>query len=74
LRIIDLGLAIEEKEKIFKDWTNIGTYNYMAPESFGGIYSTKCDSWSCGVIMYALLLDFNPFRGFDADEVRKNIQ
>lgn len=31
LRIIDLGLAIEEKQKVFKDWINIGTYNYMAP-------------------------------------------
>lgn len=31
LRIIDLGLAVEEKEKIFRDWKNIGTYNYMAP-------------------------------------------
>lgn len=65
LRIIDLGLAIEEKQKVFKDWINIGTYNYMAPEAFIGIYSNKCDAWACGVIMFTLLLDINPFKGFD---------
>jgi serine/threonine protein kinase len=31
LRIIDFGLAVEEKDCIFKDWANIGTYNFMAP-------------------------------------------
>ena len=74
MRIIDLGLAIEEKQKVFKDWINIGTYNYMAPEAFTGIYSNKCDAWACGVIMFALLLDNYPFKGFDLEEVKKNIQ
>lgn len=73
LRIIDLGLAIEEKQKVFKDWINIGTYNYMSPEAFTGIYSSKCDAWACGVIMFTLLLDINPFKGFDLDEVKSNI-
>lgn len=31
LRLIDFGLASEEKEKIFRDWAQIGTRSYMAP-------------------------------------------
>jgi serine/threonine protein kinase len=31
LRIIDFGLAAQDKDYIFKDWANIGTFNYMAP-------------------------------------------
>ena len=65
LRIIDFGLAYEHKEKTFKDWANIGTYNFMAPEVFEGLYSSKCDAWSCGIVAHILLLGSNPFRGFD---------
>lgn len=64
LRIIDLGLAVEDG-KAFKDWANIGTYNFMAPEVFNGFYSNKCDSWACGLIAYLLLLGLSPFKGFD---------
>lgn len=46
----------------------------MAPEVFDGIYSQKCDSWSCGVIMNLLLLGFNPFKGFNLDEVKEKVK
>ncbi len=74
LRIIDFGLATDEKDYIFKDWANIGTFNFMAPEVFEGVYSNKCDSWACGVIMHILLLGTNPFRGFDINEVKNKIK
>lgn len=73
LRIIDLGLAIQESQPIFRDWSHIGTHNYMAPEVFSGIYSIKCDIWACGVITHLLMLGFNPFKGHDSEEVRSKI-
>jgi calcium-dependent protein kinase len=45
-----------------KDKPEIGTWSYMAPEVFEGLYSSKCDIWSCGVILYILLLGINPFK------------
>jgi calcium-dependent protein kinase len=45
----------------------------MAPEVFSGIYSTKCDSWSCGVVMYLLLTNHNPFAGLSEAEIREKI-
>jgi calcium-dependent protein kinase len=66
LRIIDFGLAIEGQEKVFKDWAKIGTVSYMAPEVFNGVYSIKCDSWSCGVVMYQLIAGGNPFKSINS--------
>lgn len=62
LRIIDFGLAVEQPANVFKDWSKIGTVSYMAPEVFDGLYSLKCDAWSCGVVMYQLLTWTNPFK------------
>ena len=39
----------------------VGTPHYAAPEVLAGIYSNKCDLWSCGVIMYCLLTGKFPF-------------
>jgi calcium-dependent protein kinase len=73
LRIIDFGLSIQIDQKIFKDWAKIGTINYMAPEVFSGIYSTKCDIWSCGVIMYLLYTNHHPFKGSSETEIKQKI-
>ena len=61
VKIIDFGLSTSFEKQPFKTWTKIGTAYYMAPEIFNGIYSTKGDVWSCGVIMHLLLLGTNPF-------------
>ena len=41
----------------------------MAPEMFLGNYTEKCDMWSLGVIVYALLNGSLPFDGVTEDEV-----
>jgi len=67
LKITDFGLA-----KIFKDDTSakqkvmetsyVGTKGYQAPEILlKRKYTTKCDVFSCGVILFILLTGYPPF-------------
>lgn len=39
----------------------------VAPEVFAGSYGSKCDAWSCGVIIYFLLFGKAPFNYFDGE-------
>lgn len=39
----------------------VGTLLYLAPEIFGGDYSTPVDMWAAGVILYVLLVGSFPF-------------
>ena len=40
-----------------------GTPYYMAPEVIDGCYDEKCDLWSVGCILYAMLTGFQAFQG-----------
>jgi calcium-dependent protein kinase len=52
----------------------IGTIYYMAPEIVGmEKYDSKCDMWSCGVMMYYLLSGELPFVGYSEKEVYAKI-
>lgn len=63
IRLIDFGFATTFKNKRIKDREKIGTWTHMAPEVIKGLYSTACDVWSCGIMLYYLLAGYNPFRG-----------
>jgi calcium-dependent protein kinase len=47
----------------------VGTPYYIAPEILSKDYNHKCDIWSCGVIMYLLLMGGPPFDGPDEQAI-----
>lgn len=62
IRIIDFGLAKVLPSRRIKDREKTGTYTHMAPEVINGIYSTKCDVWSSGVVLYSMIAGTSPFK------------
>jgi calcium-dependent protein kinase len=62
IRIIDFGLAMVLPTKRVKDREKVGTYTHMAPEVINGVYSTKCDLWSSGIVLYSMIAGCNPFK------------
>ena len=73
LKLIDFGCS-----KIFTKYKSdfedvIGTLLYCSPEVLKNNYNEKCDIWSCGVIMYALLSGDFPFIGKNEKEVIQKI-
>ena len=45
----------------------------MAPEIITGNYDTKCDVWSCGIILYIMLCGHPPFNGRSEAEIMSKI-
>ncbi len=42
---------------------------YLAPEMLRGSYGREVDLWSCGVLLYILLVGYPPFQGNNDSEV-----
>ena len=60
IKVIDFNIAVFNKTKS-KLSKMTGTPSYMAPEVIRGCYTDKCDLWSCGVLLYALISGEFPF-------------
>ena len=81
LKLIDFGYARifqkdpkDEKAKLMRMRSKVGTESYMAPEILLRNYSSSCDVWAAGVILYIMLWGFAPFEGDDAEETFKLIE
>lgn len=68
LKIIDFGTSkyFKPNEKMQKF---IGTSYYVAPEVIDKNYDEKCDVWSLGIMLYAMLCGFPPFLGETNEEI-----
>ena len=73
IKLIDFGAAkiFTKYKKQFDD--TVGTLVYCSPEVLKNNYDSKCDIWSCGVIMYILLSGKIPFAGDNETEIIKSI-
>lgn len=62
LKLIDFGFShIWEKDT--KMELSCGTLSYVAPEVLAKSYTSQCDLWSLGVIVFILLVGYMPFSG-----------
>jgi calcium-dependent protein kinase len=72
VKICDFGTS-----QVFKkgEWQNqpCGSVYYVAPEVIHKKYNSKCDLWSCGVIMFMLLSNKAPFGGRTDKDIISNV-
>ena len=75
VKLIDFGIAkkLDINNKKMDDKIK-GSLYYMAPEVFGKKSDEKCDIWSCGVVLYLLVIGKYPFNGKDQKEIIRNIK
>ena len=84
IKVIDFGLSefqslpenlleIISGEKNMMMTGYVGTPHYISPEVINGKYNQKCDIWSAGVILYAMLSGSFPFDGKSDKDIYKAI-
>ena len=80
LKLIDFGLSRSffqinsaGEKALLRMETKAGTAFFMAPEVIKGNYSSSCDMWSAGCILYVMLCGFPPFDGETQDEIFDSI-
>jgi calcium-dependent protein kinase len=71
LKLIDFGFS-KFRERGAKMKTACGTLSYVAPEVLTDSYTSQCDLWSLGVIVFVLLSGSMPFHG-NSDAVKSKI-
>ena len=73
IKLIDFGCSkiFTRYKKNFNDI--IGTLLYCSPEVLANDYSSGCDVWACGILMYYLLSGYFPFDGNNEEEIKSKI-
>jgi len=72
VKLIDFGLAKRVSKNEVMNAPN-GTPYYIAPEVLKGSYTTQCDNWSMGVVMFIMLSGKPPFGGRSNKEIIDNV-
>ena len=62
IKVCDFGTSLMFNRGDIQDEL-VGSIYYIAPEVLKKKYNSKCDLWSCGVIMYILLTGVPPYGG-----------
>uniref|UniRef100_A0A8R1DZM7 Protein kinase domain-containing protein n=1 Tax=Caenorhabditis japonica TaxID=281687 RepID=A0A8R1DZM7_CAEJA len=71
VKLCDFGLACHVLGPLYRI---CGTPTYCAPEVLQMTgYSTKCDIWSLGVVLFVMLVGYAPFRAPDQNRLFKLI-
>lgn len=72
IKVIDFGVSTTfDPTKPLSE--RLGTPYYIAPEVLRLKYDTKCDVWSCGVVLYILLCGYPPFSGANDEAIMKKV-
>mmetsp|Transcript_22472 Transcript_22472/g.41839 ORF Transcript_22472/g.41839 Transcript_22472/m.41839 type:complete len:590 (-) Transcript_22472:353-2122(-) len=69
LKLIDFGFS-KFRDRFEKMKTDCGTLSYIAPEVLAHDYTSQCDMWSLGVIVFILLSGKMPFYGPDSEQIQ----
>lgn len=72
IKLIDFGLAKRVSTNELMTTPN-GTPYYIAPEVLKGSYTTQCDNWSMGVVMFIMLSGKPPFGGKNNNEILNSV-
>merc|ERR1719230_1397746 len=72
LKLIDFGFSKVWQRNTKMD-LSCGTLSYVAPEVLEKDYTSQCDLWSLGVIVFILLVGYMPFHGTEGSQI-KNIK
>jgi len=69
LKLIDFGFSKfwSPKKKMA---SSCGTLAYVAPEVLGHRYTSQCDLWSLGVIVFILVFGYTPFQRACSEDAR----
>ncbi|KAK8892813.1 hypothetical protein M9Y10_030061 [Tritrichomonas musculus] len=79
-KIADFGLSKIKYQNPSDDATQStiavkGTPIYMPPEVWScAEYTTSCDVYSYGIIVYEIITNNDPFKGFNSDQIKAKIQ
>eukprot|EP00444_Apocalathium_aciculiferum_P004401 CAMPEP_0183396352 /NCGR_PEP_ID=MMETSP0370-20130417/9957_1 /TAXON_ID=268820 /ORGANISM="Peridinium aciculiferum, Strain PAER-2" /LENGTH=534 /DNA_ID=CAMNT_0025577127 /DNA_START=10 /DNA_END=1614 /DNA_ORIENTATION=- len=73
LKLIDFGFS-RVWDKNTKMELSCGTLSYVAPEVLNKSYTSQCDIWSFGVIVFILLVGYMPFSGSSERQQIANIR
>ena len=72
--ISDFGIAkLETKIDPQRNMGNTGSPAYMSPEQFYGQYSSSCDLYAVGIILYELVVGDRPFSGMPVQLIAAHI-
>lgn len=70
LKLIDFGFS-KIWDPSIRMKMSCGTLAYVAPEVLEKSYTSKCDIWSLGVVVFILLVGYMPFSGSEHVQMRK---